>query len=108
MQNGLYQVHFKTPLGEGVGVACLRDGKLHGGDGGFFYIGSYSLNDTVFIADVQMGRHELRGDRRSVFGVDSARIKLQGTYSSTSADLKGTAVQIPGITFKALLRWLSG
>ncbi len=32
MQNGLYRVEFRTPLGSGAGVVVLQDDNLRGGD----------------------------------------------------------------------------
>lgn len=41
LNNGLYRVTFRTPLGEGAGVAVLLDGKIRGGDSAFAYSGRY-------------------------------------------------------------------
>jgi hypothetical protein len=42
MQNGLYWVEFRTPLGSGAGVVVLQDGNLRGGDSSMYYFGTYT------------------------------------------------------------------
>jgi hypothetical protein len=45
MQNGVYRVIFRGPVGEGRGVIAAKGGALWGGDTGFVYQGSYAAED---------------------------------------------------------------
>jgi hypothetical protein len=40
LADGIYSVHFETPLGEGSGVVVVDGDKLRGGDASFAYFGT--------------------------------------------------------------------
>jgi hypothetical protein len=106
MQNGLYKIEFETQRGAGNGVVYLRDGKLWGGDSGFYYVGAYALEGGKFTASVRISNHTKYEGITSVFGVDSADIEFKGELKPNKIKTRGTSRQAPGVTFKADLRKL--
>lgn len=101
MRDGLYKVQFQTPLGAGSGVVHLMGGKLWGGDAGLFYIGTYTEHGSDFVANVATDRHTQYPGIVSVFGKDRVHISLSGKTNGDAGQMKGTAVESPGITFQA-------
>jgi hypothetical protein len=100
MTDGFYKVHYETGLGQGFGVATLTDGKIRGGDGAFYYTGTFTLKGDEFAADVVTGRF---GDPKtpSVFGKDDVHLTLQGNVTKTSISVKGHAKEAPDVAFHA-------
>ncbi|SDN85104.1 T3SS negative regulator,GrlR [Ensifer sp. YR511] len=107
MRNGLYRVHFQTPLGSGAGVVHAIDGKMWGGDAGLYYVGSYTTVGDRLTAVVTTDRHTAHNGVTSVFGVDKATINLDGRVSGDNISAKGTSPQAPGINFTAELSRVS-
>ncbi len=103
VRDGLYKVSFQTPLVAGNGVVTLVDGKLRGGDSIMHYSGTYSQDGDKFSATVVTGRHSSTQGMSSVFGKDHVNITLQGTTQGDSAQMSGTAAEVPGVTFQASL-----
>ena len=106
MRNGLYKVAFETPLGAGSGVINLSDGRISGGDGTMYYVGTYALDGTNFTASVQFKKHSDFMGVTSVFGVDEAEIHLTGQYTEVSAKVIGSSPQAPHLKFAASLMLL--
>lgn len=103
MQNGLYKVHFKTPIGEGAGVITLQDGKLAGGDSSMFYVGSYQEDGNQFHATVEVDTHTRMAGMASALGVSKGTLKLSGTTQGDTANMTGSSPQAPGVSFRATL-----
>ena len=103
LQDGLYKVSFRTPKGTGDGVVVLADGKLRGGDSILYYTGDYSQDGNKFTAKVATNRHSHTPGMSPVFGQDRVNIAVQGTIQGDSAQLTGTAAEVPGVTFQASL-----
>ncbi|MCR4376654.1 MAG: hypothetical protein NUV50_00980 [Rhodospirillales bacterium] len=103
MQNGLYKVHFQTPIGTGAGVVVLHDGKISGGDTSMYYTGTYEEDGSKFTATVLSAKHTDYPGFTSVFGVDRANIHLTGTSNGNSVSTQGHAQEAPEIIFEAKL-----
>ena len=55
MLDGLWTAEFGSSTGVfGGGVAVLQDGKFLGGDGGYFYVGKYSVEGATFRATLEI------------------------------------------------------
>lgn len=53
--NGLWTVEFGSSTGMfGGGVVVFQDGKLMGGDGGYYYLGTYELKGRALQATVEV------------------------------------------------------
>ena len=100
---GLYKVEFRTAHGMGSGVVTLGNGKFQGGDGAFYYVGTFSEEGDKFSATVHVKRHSAG----SSVVPENATIQVQGTSTETSAQLAGTVVGVPGMTFQAHIKRLA-
>lgn len=103
MKNGLYKVHFQTPLGQGTGVVVVNNGRLSGGDSLMYYSGTYEESGNKFNANVLSAKHSTIPGMQSVFGKDRVNIKLSGSSTESSAVCKGSSPDAPGISFSAEL-----
>jgi hypothetical protein len=107
MRNGLYRVHFQTPLGMGAGVVHAVDGRMWGGDAGLYYVGTYTTDGDRLNATVATERHTNHPGVVSVFGVDKVTINLDGQIAGDSVNAKGSSPQAPGVGFSASLTRIS-
>ena len=109
MENGLYKVAFRTPIGEGYGVVVLENGTLRGGDSMMFYVGKYTENGGQFTASVDVDVHSNVPGMVSVFGPGRNRvhIDLKGQSTDNSADANGSSPQAPGVSFSTSLTRLA-
>jgi hypothetical protein len=57
MKDGTYAAWFKTPAGQGTGIAHLRDGVVTRGDDILTYSGSYATDGDDFVAIICTTRH---------------------------------------------------
>lgn len=103
---GLYSVTFKTPAGQGTGVAYLDSGKLRGGDSMMAYVGSYNEQGGKLNADVRAYKYANVPGMMSVFGVDAVNITLNGQVSGGTASLVGTAPEAPGVQLEVTMERL--
>ena len=106
LQDGLYKVHFQTPLGAGDGVVALQNGDLRGGDSMMYYRGKYTENGSQLSAEIESKQHSQIPGMSSVFGATDVTIYISGTASGNGAQLRGTSPQAPGVQIQATLSWL--
>jgi hypothetical protein len=103
LQEGLYKVEFYTVHGTGTGVIYATSGKLRGGNSGFAFIGNYAgQGDDIHVKISTQRRNEDRA-LRPLFGTDMITLTLKGTENGDMVDFEGTALQLPGVAFKAVL-----
>ena len=100
---GKYSVWFKTPIGEGAGVADLgADGKLGGGDTTFAYTGHWEQTGERFKAAISARR--IAPGPPGVFGMDELDITLIGHSDAGAAvSCTGFAKQAPGLKLEVTL-----
>jgi hypothetical protein len=102
LKDGSYAAWFKTPMGQGTGIAHLADGKIWGRDSIMLYSGSCEIDGDRFTADLVAQRHT--EGRLSVFGSDGdLRLKLTGTCGDGIATYVGTSDQFPGVLLEGTL-----
>ena len=65
LKDGTYAAWFKTPLGQGTGIAHVADGKIWGRDSIMSYSGTCEVDGDRFTAIVTLQRHT-EGHRRSL------------------------------------------
>jgi hypothetical protein len=107
LQEGLYKVEFHTVHGTGTGVIYAIDGKLRGGNSAFAFIGNYTDKGDGIHAKVSTQRHNADPAFKPLFGTDMITLTLKGAQSGDMVDLEGTALQLPGVNFKAVLTRIS-
>ena len=57
LKDGTYAAWFRTPVGEGTGIAHFKDGAIAGGDSILNYSGSYETDGDCFTAVIRTKRH---------------------------------------------------
>ena len=107
MRDGLYKVAFSTPRGSGTGVLAIQSGRVRGGDSRTYYVGTFNENNGQVTAHVKVDLHTNTPLMASVFGMDRVNITLTGSAQGDSAQLTGTATEVPGVTFRAVLTRLA-
>jgi len=100
---GKYSVWFKTPVGEGAGVAEFGpNGKLSGGDTTFSYIGTWTQEGDRF--RVAISARRIAPGPPGVFGMDEIDIVVSGhSNDDGSASCTGFAKQSPGLKLEVEL-----
>jgi hypothetical protein len=100
---GKYSVWFKTPVGEGAGVAEFApDGKLSSGDTTFAYDGSWTQEGDRFKATLSAKR--IAPGPPGVFGMDEIDIVVAGrSDGGTTVSCTGFAKQSPGLKLEVVL-----
>ena len=107
MQEGLYKVEFHTVHGTGSGVIYAHSGKLRGGNSAFAFVGSYRDEGSRISVKVSTERHNADPAFRPLFGTDRITLTLRGKDEGHMVDFEGTALQLPGVTFKATMTRIS-
>ena len=107
MREGLYKVEFHTVHGTGSGVIYATGGKLRGGNSAFAFIGSYVDREDGIQVKVSTQRHNDDPAFRPLFGTDMITLTLKGIAHGDMVDFEGSALQLPGVAFKAVLTRIS-
>ena len=107
MLEGLYKVEFHTVHGTGTGVIYAINGKLRGGNSAFAFIGNYAARDDGVHVKVTTQRHNADPAFKPLFGTDMITLTLKGVENDSMIDFEGTALQLPGVTFRAVLTRIS-
>jgi len=107
LQEGLYKVEFHTVHGTGTGVIYAESGKLRGGNSGFAFIGNYAGKGDEIVVKISTQRHNHDPDLKPLFGTDMITLTLKGTANGDMVDFEGTALQLPGVVFRAVLTRIS-
>lgn len=103
MRDGLYAVAFHTAHGTGNGIVYAFGGKIRGGNSGFAFIGNYSGTEDEILVKVSTQRYNDDPAFKPLFGTDMVTLTLKGRTNGDAIDLEGTALQLPGIRFNAVL-----
>jgi hypothetical protein len=107
LREGLYKVEFHTVHGTGTGVVYATAGKLRGGNSAFAFVGNYVDRDEGIQVKVSTQRHNADPAFRPLFGTDMITLTLRGIEHGDMVDFEGTALQLPGVAFKAILTRIS-
>jgi hypothetical protein len=111
IRNGLYSIHIKMLDGidgGNTGVMVLHDGRIHGGDAFFDYIGSYSCANGRWKGEIVNHEHTASQGVRPVFGGYEVGIGFSGTYADAGANAEATAlVGKRSVRFSAVLKMLA-
>jgi T3SS negative regulator,GrlR len=107
LQEGLYKVEFHTVHGTGTGVVYATAGKLRGGNSAFAFVGSYTDKSDGTHVKISTQRYNQDPAFRALFGTDMITLTLRGTEHGNMVDFEGSALQLPGVAFKAVLTRVS-
>lgn len=101
LKDGTYAAWFKTPLGQGTGIAHVAEGTLWGRDSIMNYNGTCEVEGVRFTAHIRTKRHTAG---HTVFGSnDDLQLKLEGTCPGKIARFVGMAEQFPGVLLEGTL-----
>lgn len=95
IQNGLYSIHLRALDGvEGglTGVMLLHEGRILGGDGFFYYLGTYTSADGRWRGQILNQEHTPSNGENPVFGSHEVGIGFSGACNSQSAELEAMAL----------------
>jgi hypothetical protein len=101
LKDGTYAAWFKTPLGQGTGIAHVADGKIWGRDSIMTYSGSCEVDGDRFTAIVSLKRHT--EGHATVFGADDLTLRLEGRCAGKIATYVGRAERVPGVLLEGTL-----
>ncbi|MBR0826972.1 hypothetical protein JQ596_15615 [Bradyrhizobium manausense] len=107
MREGLYKVDFHTVHGTGCGVVYVANGKMRGGNSAFAFIGTYAGEGDSLKAKISTERYNADPAFRPLFGTDRITLTLNGRTDGDMVEFEGSALQLPGLAFRAVLARLS-
>jgi hypothetical protein len=106
--NGLYSIHIQTLDGiEGAntGVMLFHDGRILGGDGFFYYLGSYSSANGRWKAEILNQEHTPAKGEVPLFGGHQVGIGISGSCDQNGAEAEAVAlVGTRSVRCKAVLK----
>jgi hypothetical protein len=106
--NGLYSIHIETLDGiEGAntGVMLFHDGRILGGDGFFYYLGSYSSANGRWKAEILNQEHTPAKGEVPLFGGHEVGIGISGRCDENGAEAEAVAlVGTRSVRCKAVLK----
>lgn len=93
--NGLWTVEFISTVNRfGKGVLVLLDGRLFGGDAGYYYSGRYEITGNTIQGNVNVTRFD--ANSISVFGdINQFALSFAGEINSTSISAVASLVSTP-------------
>jgi hypothetical protein len=106
--NGLYWIHIRTLDGieaGNTGVMLFHDGHILGGDGFFYYLGSYSSANGRWTAEILNQEHTPAKGEVPLFGGHDVGIGISGTCDEQGAEAEAVAlVGARSVRCKAMLK----
>lgn len=94
MYDGLWTVEFASTMRLGTGVIVLNNGRLLGGDAGYYYSGRYRVNGNNVQGNIDVIRYDTRSI--SVFGdLDQFSLSFSGEISDYQFSLLASVVNKP-------------
>lgn len=106
--NGLYSIHIRTLDGieaGNTGVMLFHDGRILGGDGFFYYLGSYSSAKGRWTAEILNQEHTPAKGEVPLFGGHDIGIGISGTCNDQGAEAEAVAlIGTRSVRCKATLR----
>jgi T3SS negative regulator,GrlR len=103
LREGLYKAEFHTVHGTGTGVLYATSGKLRGGNSAFAFSGNYTSNGDEILVRIATQRHNDDPAFKPLFGTDMITLMLKGNENGDMVDFEGSALQLPGVVFRAVL-----
>ncbi|MCP3477538.1 hypothetical protein NLM33_46110 [Bradyrhizobium sp. CCGUVB1N3] len=107
MREGLYKANFHTVHGTGCGVLYVTNGKLRGGNSAFAFVGTYTGEGESIKVKISTERYNDDPTFRPLFGTDRVTLTLSGREDGEMAEFEGSALQLPGVAFRAVLTRIS-
>jgi hypothetical protein len=93
--NGLYAIRIEMrdgKRGHATGVIILCDGRIMGGDGYFYYTGTYTFKNGKWRGELITHQHTEVFGVNLAFGGQEVTCGFTGSYSDGEAEVEGTAL----------------
>ena len=100
-KDGTYSAWYKSPLGEGTGIAHFAGGILRGRDSILLYDGTYETAGDNLKVVARTRRHS--PGQPSIFGVDEFELTFEGRVLGKTVVCSGTADVAPGVRVEVTL-----
>jgi hypothetical protein len=99
----IWSISFKSSNGEcRGGVIALKNDRIRGGDGSYYYIGDYSASPDYINCGIRVTHYF--GERCPVFGSHQEfTVEMHGPITSDTISLQGHFANKPDETFSAVL-----
>jgi hypothetical protein len=102
VRQGLYKVDFHTVHGTGCGVVYVMDGNS-----AFAFMGTYTGEGDTIKVKISTQRYNDDPSFKGLFGIDRVTLTLTGREDGDAAEFEGSALQVPGVAFRAVLNRIS-
>jgi len=104
MFNGLWTIEFISTMNRfGAGVLVLNDGRLLGGDNGYYYLGNYEVKDNNVQGNVDIIR--FNKNIISVFGdVDQFSLTFAGQIKPDSIEAVASFGNTPDLKIRIICK----
>jgi hypothetical protein len=95
MFDGLWTVEFQTRINRyGRGILVINNGRILGGDDGYYYSGTCDITNNEFNADLTIVKYD--ANSISVFGdLDHFQLKINGQLDEYKFTATGTITNLP-------------
>ena len=107
MREGLYKVDFHSVHGTGCGVLYVTNGKMRGGNSAFAFLGTYTGEGDRIKVQISTERYNDDPGFLPLFRTDRITLTLNGREDGSMAQFEGSALQLPGVAFRAVLTRIS-
>jgi len=106
--NGLWTANFSSATGmTGSGVVVLMDGRVLGGDANYHYVGTYTIDESRFHAEIQVTHYF--GPLTNIFGpFRSIKLVLDGATSEQLIMAQGYVVSAQALRMSLRLQRVAG
>jgi hypothetical protein len=95
MIDGLWSAQFYVPPSGiaifGSGVVVFNDGSIKGGDGNYYYTGSYQISNGQFTASVSIIHYSGPYNNVMGHGIQKTDVSLSGTPDSQEFEVSGSS-----------------
>ena len=97
MEKGLWTVEFTTSVGgAGTGTIVFENGRVAGGDAGYYYIGNYNIDHDKIAGEVKIQKYN--PGSVSVFGaLEHGDLKISGSIKGSLLTATGQLSQHPNV-----------
>ncbi|MCJ9702241.1 MULTISPECIES: hypothetical protein [unclassified Bradyrhizobium] len=85
----------------------MTNGKMRGGNSAFAFIGTYTGDCDSITVKISTERYNDDPSFKALFGIDRITLTLAGREDGDTAEFEGTALQLPGVAFRAVLSRIS-
>ncbi len=100
MTPGIYKVSFTSNQQLfGEGLALFEDGRIHGGDAQYLFLGRYNLGGNTVTAEVTVRHYQ--GQPISIFGTQKEfKLSVAGKVTGSDFRVQGHVVGQPQLTIQ--------